>query len=114
MDELVAQVQAATGASAEVARKAVAIILRFLVRESRSDKVGPFVESLPGARELIGDARGASGGLMGVFGELTGAGLGMGQVQSAAKAVLNFSRQKAGAAATDEVVRSIPGLSTFI
>jgi hypothetical protein len=114
MDELVAKVAAATGVAPAIARKAVVIILGFLQREAKSDKVGELFDALPGAREAVGTGGGGASGVMGVFGELSGAGLGMGQIQGAARAFMEFARQKAGPAAVDEVVRSVPGLGQFI
>jgi hypothetical protein len=51
---------------------------------------------------------------MGVFNDLTAAGLGMGQIQGATKAFVGYAREKAGAAAVDQIVASIPGLSQFV
>jgi hypothetical protein len=115
MDELVAKIVAATGADASVARRAAALILGFLLREGASDKVGLLVDALPGAREAIAANPGSgAGGVMGVFNDLTAAGLGMGQVQSAAKVFVAFAREKAGAATVDQIVASVPGLKQFL
>ena len=113
MDELVAQVAARTGVDPVTARKAVIVMLRFLLNEGKSDKVGALVDALPGAREAIGTAKGASG-LMGVFGELTSAGLGMTQVQSVARAFMAVAKEKAGASDVDQIIGSIPGLRQFV
>jgi hypothetical protein len=115
MDELVAKIVAATGADATVARRAGALILGFLLREGATDKVQPLVDALPGAGEAIAANPGSgAGGVMGVFNDLTAAGLGMGQIQGAAKAFVRYAREKAGAAAVDQIVASIPGLSQFM
>jgi len=42
------------------------------------------------------------------------AGLSMGQVQSLAREVLAFAREKAGNDAVGEAVAAIPGLSQFV
>jgi hypothetical protein len=114
MDELVAKIVAATGVDAAVARRAAALILGFLLREGAPDKVPLLVDALPGAREAIAANPGSGGGVMGVFNDLTAAGLGMGEVQGAAKAFIGYAREKAGAAAVDQIVASIPGLSQFL
>jgi hypothetical protein len=113
MDELVAQVAARTGIDPATARKAVVVMLRFLLREGKSDKVGGLVDALPGAREAIGTGQGASG-LMGVFGELTAAGLGMTQVQGVARAFMAVAKEKAGEAEVDQIITSVPGLRQFV
>jgi hypothetical protein len=115
MDELVAKIIAATGADASVARRAAALILGFLLREGASDKVRALVDALPGAREAIAANPGSGGsGVMSVFNDLTAAGLGMGQIQGAAKAFVGYAREKAGAATVDQIVASVPGLSQFV
>jgi len=114
MDELVAKIVAATGVDAGVARRAAALILGFLLRVA-PDKVPALVDALPGAREAIAANPGSgAGGVMGVFNDLTAAGLGMGQIQGAAKAFVAYAREKSGAAAVDQIVASIPGLSQFV
>lgn len=115
MDELVARITASTGVDASVARKAAEIILKFLLREGPADKVGPLVDALPGARDVVKTGiNDGSSGVMGAFNELTAAGLGMGEVQGVAKAFIVYAREKAGAANVDQIVASIPGLSQFV
>jgi hypothetical protein len=115
MDELVAKIVTATGVDASVARRAAALILGFLLREGASEKVSRLVDALPGAREAIAANPGSgAGGVMGVFNDLTAAGLGMGQVQGAAKAFVGYAREKAGSATVDQIVASVPGLSQFL
>ncbi|MEO8667719.1 MAG: DUF2267 domain-containing protein [Bauldia sp.] len=114
MDELVAQVAGSLGLDPGVARKGVVIILKFLQKESPGDSVNALVAAIPGAAEAMAAAPPVSGGgVMGVFGDLTGAGLGFGDVQGLAKEFLGFARGKVGAPAVDAVVGSIPGLSQF-
>lgn len=114
MEELVARMSAATGLDPVIARKAAAIILRFLVAEGPADKVGPLVDALPGAADVVKSQAASSGGIMGAFNDLTAAGLGMGEIQGAARAFVDFAREKAGAANVDRIVAAIPGLSQFI
>ena len=71
------------------------------------------IDKLPGARDLIGQG-GTGRGLFGVFNDLAGAGLGMGEVQTLARTFLAEARAKIGADEVDSVVASIPGLGQFI
>ena len=112
MDELVAKVAAATAIDPATARKAVVIILQFLVNAGPKDKVDALVDQLPGARAAI--ASGGPSDIMGAFGALTGAGLDMGQIQGVASAFGQVAREHAGPEAIDQVVAAIPGLSQFV
>ena len=114
MDELVAKVAQATGIDPATARKAVVIILQFLVNAGPKDKVDALVDQLPGARAAIGNGGGGPSDIMGAFSALTGAGLDMGQIQSVATAFGKVAREHVGAATFDQVVASIPGLSQFV
>ena len=117
MDELVARIAAKTGVDPTVARKAVIIIIRFLLNAGPRDKVEALVDDFPGARAALGaNGAGQSGpsGTMDAFNQLTAAGLGMGQIQGVAKEFGAFARERAGNEAVDEIVGSIPGLSQFL
>ena len=114
MDELVAKVAQATGVDAATARKAVIIIFQFLLNAGPKDKVDKLVDNLPGARAAIGtDGRGPAD-IMGAFSALSGAGLGMGQIQGVARAFGKVARSHVGAQTVDDVVAGIPGLSQFV
>ena len=114
MDELVAQVASNTGVDPAVARRAVAIILKFLLTEGPGAKVQALIDALPGAAEAVASAPRVGGGVMGAFNALTAAGLGMGDVQGVTREFVAFARSKIGAEAVNEVVGSIPGLSQFV
>src|SRR5690606_3154816 len=115
MDELVAEISAKTGVSADVARRAVTIILQFLQRDGPSDKVQALLDALPGANDAVNAAPPLSGGgIMGVFNDLSAAGLGMGEIQNVAGEFVGFARKKIGAEPVDAVVGAIPGLSQFV
>lgn len=114
MDELVANVASAAGIDPATARKAVVIILQFLVNAGPRDKVGALVDAIPGARDLVGTGAGGPTDIMSAYGALTAAGLGMGDVQSTAAAFGRVARDKVGPATFDDVVASIPGLSQFV
>jgi hypothetical protein len=51
---------------------------------------------------------------MGAGMQMMSAGLSMGQVQSVARDVLAFTREKAGEDAVGEIVAAIPGLAQFV
>ncbi len=114
MDELVGRITAATGIEAPVARHAAGIIINFLSNEGPPNAVKDLLDALPGARELAVETGGGQGGLIGVFGDLTGAGLGMGDIQGVARALVDHARAKAGAARVAAVVSGIPGLGSFL
>jgi hypothetical protein len=114
MDELVEQIAAKTGLGSAVVRKAVGIIINFLGREGPPEKVQAIIDKLAGARALGDENAGASGGLLGVFNDLTAAGLGMAQVQVVAREFVTFAKVKAGEAEVNAVINAIPGLTQFI
>lgn len=116
MDELVDQIARDTGLDRAVAGKAIGIIIGFLINEGPPGKVGAMIDRLPGARALAeaNSSRGGGGGLLGVFNDLTGAGLGIADVQAVAGAFLAYARENVGKDEVDEVVAAIPGLGQFI
>lgn len=122
MDELIARLVASAGLDQATARKAVAIILDFLLKEGPADKVQALIDQMPGAAEAVaaegsaggGGFFGGMGGLMGAGNRLMAAGLGMGQVQTVTREVVAYAREKAGEDTVGEIVASIPGLSQFV
>jgi hypothetical protein len=128
MDELIARLVADVGIERATAEKAVGIILEFLVKEGPADKVQPLLAKLPGAEALMqkaaseneaggmmaGTMGGAMGGVMGAGMRMMSAGLSIGQVQSVTRAVIAFTREKAGEDAVGEIVAAIPGLAQFV
>jgi len=123
MDELIARLVADIGIDRATAEKAVGIILDFLVKEGPADKVQPLLAKLPGAEAVIQRAAsenggaamaGSMGGVMGAGMRMMSAGLSIGQVQSVTRAVIGFTREKAGEDAVGEIVAAIPGLSQFV
>ena len=129
MEELVTRVANAAGIAPDVAQKAVGIIFGFLNKEA-PDQVGGLLNSLPGAHEAIAAAQeepagggimgslmgmiGGGGGIMGLASQLSGAGLGMGEMQSVGKELFGFVREKAGDEAVGKIAGAVPGLSQFI
>jgi hypothetical protein len=128
MEELIGRVTAAAGIDAGLAQKAIGIILGFLQKEGPAAEVGQLVASLPGAEALIPAAGGGGGGLMGglmgmmgggggvmaLGGQLMGAGLSMGQIQTVSKEMFAFGREKAGEDTMGAIVGAIPGLGQFV
>jgi hypothetical protein len=124
MDELIARLVADVGIDRATAEKAVGIILEFLVKEGPADKVQPLLSKLPGAEAVMqraatesdsaGLMAGAMGGVMGAGMRMMSAGLSMGQVQSVTRAVIAYTREKAGEDAVGEIVAAVPGLSQFV
>jgi hypothetical protein len=114
MDELVAKVAAATGLDSATARKAVVIILQFLANAGPKDQVAKLIDALPGARAAVSNGGAGPSDMMGAFGALTAAGLGMAEVQSVATAFGRVAREEVGVETFDQVVASIPGLSQFV
>jgi len=127
MDELIKRLIVETGLDRVTAEKAVGIIFEFLLKEGPADKIGGLFAMLPGADALVarvaaekggwGFANAVGGGLGGVMGagmRMMSAGLSMDQAQRVAKAVLAFTREKAGDQAVGEVVAAIPGLAQLV
>jgi hypothetical protein len=124
MDELIARLVADVGIDRATAEKAVGIILEFLVKEGPADKVQPLLAKLPGAEAVMqraatesdsaGLMAGAMGGVMGAGMRMMSTGLSMGQVQSVTRAVIAYTREKAGEDAVGEIVSAVPGLSQFV
>ena len=120
MDELVGQLAVKAGIDDAVAEKTVGIILGFLKSEGPTDKVQALIDQIPGAEAAIaasnngsGLARLMGGGLMAVGTKLMGLGLGMTEIQSIARELLRFGRDKIGADQMGEIITGTPGLSQF-
>ncbi len=120
MDELIGQLATRTGIDDAVAEKAVGIMLGFLRNEGPSDKVQALIDMVPGAEAAIlasstggGLGRLMGGGLMALGTKLMGLGLGMGEIQSLARELLKFGRDKIGADQMGEIIAGTPGLRQF-
>lgn len=119
MDELISRITDSVGIDADVARKAVGMILGFLQKEGPADRVNEMIAAMPGAQELIDNAPEAGGGMfgggvMGLGSALMGLGLGMGEITGVSKQTVDFAKEKAGEGPVDDVIASIPGLSQFV
>jgi hypothetical protein len=120
MDELVERLAAKVGLDRAVAGKTIGIILGFLRKEGPADKVQALIDQIPGAEAAIEAPGGGSGlaglmggGLMALGSRLMGLGLGMGEIQSVARELFKFGRDKIGADQMGEIIAGTPGLSQF-
>jgi len=120
MDELIGRLAAKAGIDDAVAEKTVGIMLGFLRNEGPSDKVQALIDNIPGAEAAIaasgsggGLARLMGGGLMAVGTRLMALGLGMSEIQSVARELFTFGRDKIGADQMGEIISGTPGLSQF-
>lgn len=123
MNELVSKVADSVGIDADVAEKAVGMMLSFLQKEGDESAVSAMIAAIPGAEELIAENQGGGGGLLGgLMGggvmalgqQLMSLGLGMGEISSLAKETMAVAKEYAGEEVVDQVVASIPGLSQFV
>jgi hypothetical protein len=120
MDELVEQLAAKAGIDTAVAEKTVGIMLGFLRNEGPSEKVQALIDGIPGANNAIaasGNIGGLGalmgGGLMAAGTRLMALGLGIGEIQSVARELVRFGRDRIGAERMDEIVAGTPGLNQF-
>jgi hypothetical protein len=126
MDELVARIATATGLDAETAREAVSIVLAFLTKEAPSGAMADLLAAVPGAAEAAAKPAASGGGLMGglagmmgggvmaLAGQLTSAGVPMGEMQTLGREFFAFGREKAGEDTVGAIVGAIPGLGQFV
>jgi hypothetical protein len=120
MDELIGRLAAKVGIDSAVAEKTVGIMLGFLRNEGPSDKVQALIDQIPGAEAAIaasstggGLGRLTGGGLMALGTKLMGLGLGISEIQSVARELFRFGRDKIGADQMGEIIKGTPGLSQF-
>lgn len=123
MQDLINRISENVGLEPATAEKAVGLILGFLQSEGPADKVKDMLAAFPGAEQLIANASGASGGLlgglmgggvMGLGSKLMGLGLGMGDISAVAKETVGYAREQGKGAEIDAIVASIPGLGQFV
>lgn len=120
MEELIAQLTDKVGIDKAVAEKTIGIILGFLRNEGPKTQVQALIDKISGAETAIeaSNTSGGFGGLMGgglmaLGGKLMGLGLGMGEIQSIARELFKFGREKIGADQMGEIIAGTPGLSQF-
>ena len=120
MDELIGRLATNASIDSAVAEKTVGIILGFLRSEGPSENVEALISHIPGAEAAIeasrsggGLSRLMGGGLMAVGTRLMGLGLGMSDIQSIARELFRFGRDKIGADQMGKIIAGTPGLSQF-
>ena len=111
MDQIIKQIAAATGIDAQAVRRATGVIMNFLSREGPTEAIINLFDALPGSRDLAAKTDSSGGGLMGIFSDLTGAGLGMSDIQGFVSELLAQVRAKAGAEKVNAVMAGIPDLA---
>jgi hypothetical protein len=120
MDELIGRLATKAGIDSVVAEKTIGIVLGFLRNEGPSDTVQALIDQIPGAEAAIaassnnsGLSRLMGGGLMALGNKLMALGLGMSQIQSIARELFRFGRDKIGADQMGKIISGTPGLSQF-
>lgn len=130
MDELVARVATAADIPADQAQRAIALVFAFLQREA-PDEAQEILRELPGAEDAAaqGDADRPQGsgllgglmgklsggnGLMGLASQLTGIGLGTGEMTTVGQEIFAFAREKVGDARVSQIASAIPGLGQLM
>ena len=120
MDQLIKQIAATTGLDEATARQAVGIILAFLKAHAPEGPVGDLIRAIPGADAAVQEhgapaaAGGFGGGLMALAGQLSGAGLDMGQMQGAGREIFQYAKDKVGEERLGEIAQGVPGLANMI
>ena len=120
MDELIGRLASNASIDSVVAEKTVGIILGFLRNEGPAENVEALINQIPGAEAAIeasksggGLSRLMGGGLMAVGTRLMGLGLGMSDIQSIARELFRFGRDKIGADRMGAILAGTPGLAQF-
>ena len=113
MDELVSDLVTRTGLDVEAIRTALGLIIGFLEREDRTQKVTPMIDQIDGARPLAA-AQPGRGGIFVLFTALSSAGLGLGEIKTVANGFMDFAKARLGVEQVDQIVRAIPSLAQFL
>ena len=119
MDELIGRLATNASIDSAVAEKTVGIILGFLRSEGPSDSVQALIDQIPGAEGAIEASKSGrlsrlmGGGLMAVGTRLMGLGLGMSDIQTIARELFRYGRDKIGADQMGKIIAGTPGLSQF-
>ena len=120
MDELIGQLASKAGIDGAVAEKTIGIVLGFLRNEGPAAKVQALIDKIPGAEAAIAASNNGGGlgslmggGLMALGTKLMGLGLGMAEIQSVARELFRFGRDKVGTDQMGEIIAGTPGLSQF-
>ena len=120
MNELVDELVAKAGMDDAVAEKTVGIMLDYLRSEGPPETLQVLIDGIPGAEATIAAARSGGGlsrlmggGLMAVGTRLMGLGLTITDIQTIARELFAFGRDKIGADRMGAIIARTPGLSHF-
>ena len=120
MNELVDRLAAKAGIDDAVAEKTVGIMLDYLRSEGPPETLQVLIDGIPGAEATIAAARSGGGlsrlmggGLMAVGTRLMGLGLTITDIQTIARELFAFGRDKIGADQMGAIIARTPGLSHF-
>ena len=132
---LIARVAAEADLSRDTARKAVALVLDFILREAPEDAVRILLAKAPALRAIVassvatggegmstvvkglmGTGAGAKGGggLRALGDALAALGLDEPSMEAVGKEVLDYAREKAGDDLVAEITSAVPGLAHLI
>jgi hypothetical protein len=118
MDELIGQLAIKAGVDRAVAEKTIGIMLGFLRNEGPSVQVQALIDKIPGAEAVIAASntggsvmRLLGGGLTAVGARLMSLGLGIADIQTIARELFKFGRDKIGADQMGAILAGTPGLS---
>ncbi len=137
MEELIQRIVTSVGIDEGLAKTAVGIILNMFQKEGDAGAVASLMNAMPGAGDLAsaaasatsdGDSGGGLGGLMGaaasmlggdspvmgMVGDLTGAGLSIDQAKGVGNELMEFATEKAGGDVIAQIAGSIPGLDQLL
>ena len=120
MNELIDLLVTKAGIDKAVAEKTIGIILGFLRNEGPTDDVSALIASIPGGENAVAGADGGGGfgglmggGLMALGSKLMGLGLDMSDIQSVARELFKYGRDKIGPDKMGNIIAQTPGLSQF-
>jgi hypothetical protein len=122
MDELIERLADKAGLDRSVAGKTIGIILAFLRNEGPREPVQALIDTIPGAEAAIEAAGASRGGLSRLIGgagvmamgsKLLGLGLSVADIQTVARELFKFGRDKIGAEQMAAIVAGTPGLRQF-
>ena len=119
MDELIERIEEKAGISSDAARSSVAALLSYLDKNAPKRRMEELYAAVPGSEALVGKRRGGifgafGGGLMGVYSQLSAAGLSNEQMQHAGEELMVFAREKVGDDAVDDVIGLVPALRQLL
>lgn len=119
MNDLIERISKKAGITDNAAKEAVSAIISYLDSNVPENKMAPLYAAVPGAQALVVKPKGGlfgsvMGGIMAVYAKLAASGLSTGQMKAAGEELLAVAREKAGDAAVDDVVDSVPSLRQLL